>query len=461
MSKLLKDIYYQNNIVVSGLGNNDYNNFKSADHYVHSTTTAFSLFEQNLLLKNNKKIEKNNDYDYDSMSFEEEKEYAENGDDGESMVIKYKTRNVITIIAYATIMIVSLIGNSLVCYVIQSTPKLRTTTNILIYSLTISDLMTTILNIPFNCARFLLRDWPFPDSFCIIMPTVQVTSVYVSTLTMASICLHRYRSILGYRAQTMIISSRVGFNHTACSIARIKIKMWILFIWFISILFALPHSFFNVVVWRLMPNGDMVRRCRAEYPHSIKDQMPLFLSLFATITQFLLPLCFVTVLYAKIGRIIADQGQLANHFCDELNKRMLEAKHKRITMLILIVAGFLFTWLPLTLYHLIIDFHLIHHNWNVFLALHIWAMTSVCYNSFIYFLMNEDFRKRLKQILTQKSLLPTYICCFFMPNQYNRNSANINLRTANQVQDSDPADDQRSTFSTVSYSLKQFTHNVQ
>ncbi|KAH9418542.1 neuropeptide Y receptor [Dermatophagoides pteronyssinus] len=352
------------------------------------------------------------DNDYESQSSIINDQQSTNYIDNDHSI-----RNIIVIICYSLIIIFSLCGNYLVCHVIYSTPKLRTTTNILIFSLAISDILTTVLNIPFNCARFLLLDWPFPDSFCMIMPTLQVTSVYVSALTMAAICLHRYRSILGTTGPNIVISSRVGFNHITHSMSRIRIKICILFIWIISILLALPHTIFNVVVWTELSNGQMIRRCRAEYPHSIKEQMPLILSLLATFTQFLLPLGMTTILYCRIGRIIAHQGKLAKHYCDELNRRVVEAKRKRITMLVLIIVGFLITWLPITMYHLIIDFHLVHFHWNLFLALHIWAMTSVCYNSFIYCFMNEDFRKRSKQIIARHQRIFLTLCFFLFTNR--------------------------------------------
>lgn len=96
---------------------------------------------------------------------------------------------------YSLIMTISLLGNCLYCHVICTTPKLRTTTNILILSMSLSDIITTLFNIPFTCARLMLADWPFPDAFCMLMPTIQVASVYVSTLSMAAIGIHRYSSV--------------------------------------------------------------------------------------------------------------------------------------------------------------------------------------------------------------------------------------------------------------------------
>jgi hypothetical protein len=89
------------------------------------------------------------------------------------------TRNVIIIGFYCSIVLVSLFGNLLVCYVIFKKKRMRTETNILMANLTVSDLMMTVVNIPFNIARLLLDEWPFGSLLCMLVPLVQVTSVYV------------------------------------------------------------------------------------------------------------------------------------------------------------------------------------------------------------------------------------------------------------------------------------------
>lgn len=88
-------------------------------------------------------------------------------------------KNSITIFAYSLIFIVSLFGNVLVCYIIFSKRKMRTKTNLLIANLTFSDLLMTLINIPFNLLRLLLDNWIFGGFMCKFLPFVQVTSVYV------------------------------------------------------------------------------------------------------------------------------------------------------------------------------------------------------------------------------------------------------------------------------------------
>lgn len=87
------------------------------------------------------------------------------------------TRNVIIICFYCTIVLVSLFGNLLVCYVIFKKKRMRTETNILMANLTVSDVMMTVINIPFNVVRILLDDWPFGSVLCVLVPLMQVTSV--------------------------------------------------------------------------------------------------------------------------------------------------------------------------------------------------------------------------------------------------------------------------------------------
>ncbi len=86
-------------------------------------------------------------------------------------------KNLIVIIFYSIIFIISLSGNSLVCYVIFSTRQMRTVTNLYIVNLTISDMMITLIYIPFNIMRFLLDDWPFGQLLCKCVPFIQTASV--------------------------------------------------------------------------------------------------------------------------------------------------------------------------------------------------------------------------------------------------------------------------------------------
>ena len=75
-------------------------------------------------------------------------------------------RNILLVFAYGTLTLISLFGNSIVCYVIIRNKRMYTVTNFFIANMAMSDLLLTCFNVPFNIARNLLHDWPFGNFLC-------------------------------------------------------------------------------------------------------------------------------------------------------------------------------------------------------------------------------------------------------------------------------------------------------
>ena len=65
-------------------------------------------------------------------------------------------------------------------------------------------------------------------------------------------------------------------------------------------------------------------------------------------------------------------------------------------MLLVVISLFALCWLPLNVYHLVSDVAAsagpTRHNSTVFLICHWLAMSSVCYNPFVYCWLNTNFR---------------------------------------------------------------------
>lgn len=67
--------------------------------------------------------------------------------------LKSKVETISLLIAYSIIVVVSLFGNLMVCYVVVRHRRLHTVTYFFIANLALSDLSITIFNIPFNVIR--------------------------------------------------------------------------------------------------------------------------------------------------------------------------------------------------------------------------------------------------------------------------------------------------------------------
>lgn len=86
-------------------------------------------------------------------------------------------RLLMVIFAYSIIFFISLFGNLMVCHIIITNRKLHTFTNCFIANLSVSDLLMTLINVPFGVTRIVLDSWPFGSFFCSFLPFIQATSV--------------------------------------------------------------------------------------------------------------------------------------------------------------------------------------------------------------------------------------------------------------------------------------------
>ncbi len=268
-------------------------------------------------------------------------------------------------IAYALIIVLSLLGNVLVVKVTLSN---LTKTNTLILSLATSDLLMSTFNIPFNYFRLLNHSWTFGSAMCFLVNFVKNTAVYNSSYTMALIAIQRYYSI--------VVSSQGGGGGNAClkrlfavtgsvsvsargnrggsgggsrnSNAHLKtIFTTVLVLWIasatISTLFTYPsrvvsrQNIYGAFYHHLMAINNKtgerlglppdynppltMYRCTNPLPRGVertarklglKHQADLLFSLVVFVTQYFIPLSIACLLYVRIGKTIAHQGRLAS-----------------------------------------------------------------------------------------------------------------------------------------------------
>lgn len=103
----------------------------------------------------------------------------------------------ITISMYSIIIILSVGGNGIVCYIVFRARRMRTVMNFFIVSLALSDILMAIFCIPFTfLANLVFNYWPFGEVLCPIVTYLQVVTVFLSSFTLVAISLDRYIAII-------------------------------------------------------------------------------------------------------------------------------------------------------------------------------------------------------------------------------------------------------------------------
>lgn len=74
---------------------------------------------------------------------------------------------------YATILLLSVLGNALVILTLVQNRRMRTITNVFLLNLAVSDLLLGVLCMPITLLGALLRDFVFGGLMCKLMPYLQ------------------------------------------------------------------------------------------------------------------------------------------------------------------------------------------------------------------------------------------------------------------------------------------------
>ncbi|KAG8227860.1 hypothetical protein J437_LFUL006484 [Ladona fulva] len=127
--------------------------------------------------------------------------------------------------------------------------------------------------------------------------------------------------------------------------------------------------------------------------------------------QFVIPLIVIAYCYIRVSLRLNDRARCkpGSNACSLAKKSSrreeMDRERKRRTnrMLIAMVLIFGGSWLPINVLNVMNDFYIFVSYWKYysicFFTVHAVAMSSTCYNPFLYAWLNENFRKEFKQVL--------------------------------------------------------------
>ncbi|KAL0281366.1 UNVERIFIED_CONTAM: hypothetical protein PYX00_002372 [Menopon gallinae] len=185
-------------------------------------------------------------------------------------------------------MVVAIAGNTIVVYVVKSSPRMRSVTNYFIVNLSVGDTLASLICVPFSfVSTLLLRYWPFGGFLCRLVSFWQAVSVIVSAYTMVAISVDRYIAIMSPLRPRMTK----------------KCAKWIIvFLWLTALLTALPIFIVSGVTspdWWYEKCGRYV--CHEQWP---KKEYNFIYSVVLMTLQYAIPFFVLVYTYVRIAIVV-------------------------------------------------------------------------------------------------------------------------------------------------------------
>ena len=231
---------------------------------------------------------------------------------------------------HVLIVAVAIVGNLMVCYAIAAHRNLRKIpTNLFIFSLAFSDLLTVTLAVPFDIeGLFLGGVWKHGEIMCKAWITVYLITVPTSILTLLAISVDRYKSL----SDPLNRFRRCGF------MTRRKAVIFSLIIWLYSLLIAL----LPIMGWRT--HEKFVYNSGCFFPFS-----PIYLTL-SSLVNFILPLLMACAIHIKIYHMVRTQLRSFQGNTPTIKERKVYFKNvQAVKTTTMFVAAFFCCWLPYSL----------------------------------------------------------------------------------------------------------------
>ncbi|XP_075899380.1 dopamine receptor D2 like [Nelusetta ayraudi] len=174
-------------------------------------------------------------------------------------------------------------GNVLVCVAVSRERALQTTTNYLIVSLAVSDLLLATLVMPWGVYLEVVGEWHFSLIHCDVLLTLDVMMCTASILNLCAISIDRYTAV----AMPLLYNTRYS--------SRRRVAVMIAVVWFLSFAISCPLLF-----------GLNNTASREGTTCSFAD--PAFV-VYSSVASFYVPFIVTLLVYAQICVVLRRRGR--------------------------------------------------------------------------------------------------------------------------------------------------------
>ncbi|XP_033632979.1 dopamine receptor 1-like [Asterias rubens] len=302
----------------------------------------------------------------------------------------------------STLIILSIVGNVLVCVAVATEDKLRKTGNSFIVSLAMADLLVSILVMTFGMANDLLGYWAFGPEFCDVWISFDVMFSTASILNICAISVDRYLHIKKPFAYYRWITNKRA-------VIAIGV-VWIMsaLVSFLPIQLGLHKGFGGPAVSPSTPApvpDDVLVASNAYI--CMLDLNPTYAVVSSTIS-FFVPCVVMIAIYTRIFSAVRERvrnarmgrlGKIDNPD-SSCHGNQAASDHKAAVTLGIIMGVFLICWVPFFSLNIITPLCDKCDPSPALLATLTWlGYLNSTLNPIIYSIFNRDFREAFKRIL--------------------------------------------------------------
>lgn len=292
---------------------------------------------------------------------------------------------VIRLFLYAVVFLVTVLGNVLVIAVIMKNRKLRSLETYYygyyLLNLAVADLSVALFIIPFTVIYNETHAWPFGAFMCKLLPTLVVTSLSASILTLLVLTFERYWAIV------YPLKPRLPRN---------KLLVILALVWVLSFIVGSPELFVMQLRQNL-PGTEIQTKypCGEEWT-SHKQRQGYTMALF--FITYLIPLVLILGMYL---RIVFELSRSSAQCFGSKEKAHIK---KTVRVLIIVVASFALCYLPEKVLFIWIDYGdggkyphidmLLKYSYLI-------QWLNSCLNPIIYGAVDISFREFYRSVLRQ------------------------------------------------------------
>ncbi|TRZ02397.1 hypothetical protein DNTS_025765 [Danionella cerebrum] len=301
---------------------------------------------------------------------------------------------------YILIFLTGVFGNLLTCTVITKDRKMRTPTNLYLFSLAISDLLVLLFGMPLEIYD-LWQNYPFPfaESICCFKIFLFETVCFASVLNVTVLSVERYIAVIHPLKTRYAITNK----HAQRVIAGV---------WALSLLCAIPNTSLHGLQYQYLPEkvqeSATCNLLKPKWMYNLVIQI-------TTLLFYCVPMMMISVLYLMIG-LTLGRGQKQrkdklgiHHGSDSWNIHMAGRRRRQVTkMHFVVVLVFAICWAPFHIDRLLWSFitSWTDHMYNIFEFVHIISgvlfYLSSAVNPIIYNLLSSRFRERFQALVCSR-----------------------------------------------------------